>query len=64
MTGLDVSAGGMKLAWPDAPPQGTAITASLPTGEKAGSVVWSNAHYAGVVFDQQLAQDEVDVILS
>ena len=63
VTGLDVSAGGMKLAWPEAPPRGTHLTMTLPVGERTASEVWSNAHYAGVVFDHQLEPDELDLLV-
>lgn len=59
VTGLDVSAGGMKLDWPDPPPQGTILTLSLPFGERLATIVWSNAYFAGVMFDDFLDKSEL-----
>lgn len=56
---LDVSVGGMKLAWEGAPPVGSAVTLKLPFGERAGTVMWANAFYAGVMFADFLAEDEL-----
>lgn len=64
VTGQDVSAGGMKLSWQGAFPRGTTVTLRLPIGLKTGSIVWSNAHYAGIMFDQQLAPDELRRLLT
>ena len=58
-TGVDISAGGMKLGWPDGPPAGTAVRVSLPFGERLASVVWSNAHFAGIIFDDVLNKKEL-----
>jgi|GEM_PF-5186049 len=63
VNGLDISAGGMKLAWEDAAPRETALTIKLPIGERTGSVVWSNAYYAGIVFDQRLDADELKLMI-
>ncbi len=58
-TGVDISAGGMKLDWPDGPPAGTTVTVSLPFGERLASVVWSNAYFAGIMFDDVLSKNEL-----
>ncbi len=63
ITGLDVSLGGMKLAWQQAPPRGTELTLHLPPGERKALVVWSNAYYAGIVFEKQLDEDELKTLL-
>lgn len=62
VTGLDISAGGMKLAWPEAPPRGTLLKIRTPLGERTASIVWSNAHYAGIMFDQVMTEDELDLM--
>ena len=64
LTALDISAGGMKLAWENAPPRGTALSVRLPQGERGASVVWSNAWYAGIMFDQHIPQDELAPLIS
>ncbi len=62
---MDLSVGGMKLNWPqnDVPP-GTTVTVALPTGNRLGSVMWSNAHYAGIMFDEHLTSNDLKSIES
>ncbi|AZQ68016.1 hypothetical protein EF888_13260 [Silicimonas algicola] len=64
LTALDISSGGMKLAWENAPPRGTALSVRLPQGERAASIVWSSAWYAGIMFDQHIPQDELAPLIS
>ena len=64
LTALDISAGGMKLAWENAPPLGTTLSVRLPQGQRGASVVWSNAWYAGIMFDQHLPEDELAPLIS
>lgn len=60
VSALDVSAGGLKLDWKDnnAPP-GTIVTVALPDGQKLATVMWSNAYYAGVMFDTMLSRKQL-----
>lgn len=57
---VDISLGGMKLSWENAPPVGTAVTLSEPLGEKTCRITWSNSFYAGSMFDEQLSEDELE----
>ena len=59
---LDLSAGGMKLSWPDPPAPGTTVTLTLPIGSRLGQVMWSNAHFAGAMFDDRLSKAELETI--
>ena len=59
-TALDFSAGGMKLDWPDPAPAGTAVSISLPFGATPATVIWSNAFYAGIMFDELLDKEQVN----
>ena len=63
-SGVDLSAGGMKLEWRDAPPTGTTVTVSMPFGERLASVVWSNAYYAGIVFDDTLSNSQLTALIN
>lgn len=63
LTALDVSAGGMKLAWNDPPGQGTALSLSLPVGERGATVIWSNAFYVGVMFDELLEEETLQTLI-
>ena len=54
---LDISLGGMKLGLPDAPKPGTSLNLALPFGAVSGSIIWSNAHYAGILFDKHLSPE-------
>jgi hypothetical protein len=58
----DISLGGVKLAWKNAPPAGTALTVDFSEVECAATVVWSNAHYAGLRFDAHLTEDDLNRI--
>ena len=61
---LDISLGGMKLRTPDTLTDGTKIDLALKTGPISASVVWSTAHYVGILFDERLSETELDIILS
>ena len=62
VTAVDLSLGGMKIAWSDAAPDKTPLTLILPIGEVLASVIWSNAHYAGILFDRNISQDDLQVL--
>lgn len=63
VTALDISTGGMKFDWPDAPPPGIVLTVSLPFGQRLARVAWSNAYFAGIVFDSPLSKREMAQLL-
>lgn len=56
---LDISTGGMKLRVETPMTQGTQLELQLSFGDWAASVVWANAHYAGIMFDQMLSDTEL-----
>ncbi len=61
---LDISLGGAKLRLAGPLPDGANIVLKLPTGPISGSVVWSTAHYVGIMFDEQLSDAELNQTLS
>lgn len=63
VTALDVSLGGMKLKVPKPLDNGTFMELSLPHGATPATVIWSNAHYAGILFDERLDKADLDAIL-
>ena len=63
VTALDVSLGGMKLKVPEPLDNGTQMELSLPIGPVSATVIWSNAHYAGILFDERLEGTALSEIL-
>jgi len=61
---LDISRLGCKLATSAAPCPGTRLSLGLGPQRVSGSVVWSNSHYAGVVFDKVLPRGQLTRLLS
>jgi len=61
---LDISTGGMKLRVETPMTQGTPLNLQLTLGEWTASVVWANAHYAGIMFDQMLSEAELERLTS
>lgn len=55
----DISLGGVRLAWKNAPAPGTPLTVDFSEMECAAEVIWSNAHFAGLRFDTQLTDDDL-----
>ena len=55
----DISLGGVRLAWKNAPAPGTRLTVDFSEMECAAEVIWSNAHFAGLRFDTQLTDDDL-----
>lgn len=60
---MDISLGGMKLRMPDPMPDGAKVILKLPIRPVPGSVVWSTAHYAGIMFDDRLSDADLNKIL-
>lgn len=57
---MDFSQGRMKLGWPENDiAQAAKVTVSLPSVERPATIVWSNAFYAEIMFDDHLTQAEV-----
>lgn len=56
---IDISVGGMKVEWKDPPKAGANLMVTLPMGERGGGVMWSNAFYAGIMFDEFLTETEL-----
>lgn len=56
---LDISTGGMKLKVETSISQGTPLNLELALGDWTASVVWANAHYAGIMFDRMLSDAEL-----
>lgn len=59
----DISLNGAKLAWTGPPPSGTCLHLNLDGIGKDAAVVWTNAHFCGVMFDTELAEAELKMIL-
>ncbi len=59
VTALDISVGGMKLRIDSPMPEGTALNLKLKIGDTPASVVWTNTHYAGIMFDDLITDAEV-----
>ncbi|MEM8801935.1 MAG: hypothetical protein AAGF55_05320 [Pseudomonadota bacterium] len=60
---LDVSAGGMKLDWPNNnASKGAALTIQLPTGARLATIMWANTFYAGIMFEKFLSADDIKSI--
>ena len=59
---MDASVGGMKLRLESPIPSGADVSLSLPFGERPAMVVWSNAHYAGIVFQANLSNTEFNTL--
>lgn len=55
----DVSRGGVRLSWVNAPPEGTAVTIDFSELECPARIIWSNAYFAGVRFDSLLSDDDL-----
>ncbi len=60
---MDISLGGMKLRTSEPIPDGAEIVITLPTRPVSASFVWATTHYAGILFDERLADDELAQIL-
>lgn len=65
-TSVDISLGGMKLSNSDKLPPGTRLLVDTgiegPAQTIGATVVWSNPHYCGIVFDQMLSEDDIILI--
>ncbi len=61
---MDISAGGMKLAWEGAPAAGTTATFPLLSSNRLAQIAWSNNFYAGVMFDTMLNKKELATLIS
>jgi hypothetical protein len=60
---LDVSVGGAKIECDHPPVAKEHITLHLPCGTVSASIVWATAFYAGVMFESQLTEKELQTIL-
>lgn len=56
---LDISQGGFKLKWDDAPPPGILVTLDLLGRQRMATVAWSNAYFAGIIFETALNKTEL-----
>lgn len=56
---IDISVGGMKVEWKDPPEAGRKVRVTMPMGDRGGAVMWSNAFYAGIMFDDFLTESEL-----
>lgn len=60
---VDISQGGLKLSWPDPPPAKTLVTVTLLATQRLGQVMWSNNHFAGVMFETRLTRPELKSLM-
>ena len=61
---LDISVGGAKIECDHPPVAKEPVTLHLPCGTVPASVVWATAFYAGVMFDAQLTDDQLQSVLN
>ncbi len=60
LTALDISAGGMKLRWPENElSTGTRLTVTWAHGSLVAAVIWQNTFYVGIMFDELLSEDQL-----
>lgn len=66
-SGVDISVRGMKFSMEfeeeNMPEIGLPLKLLLPIGELGATLVWSNAHFAGVIFDRRLEDSELARLL-
>lgn len=60
----DISLGGMKLSWPQPPGPGTPVTVITSDRTMSAQITWSNSFFAGIMFDEQITEEELDGFLS
>ncbi|NNE86652.1 MAG: hypothetical protein HKN27_01130 [Silicimonas sp.] len=60
---LDISVGGAKIEWENPPDPSENVVIDLPVGAKPASIVWSNAFFAGLLFDERLTAEEFEDII-
>ena len=51
---IDLSQGGMKVAWTAPPASGTTLTVDMAQRSRTASIAWKNEFYAGLLFDDAL----------
>ncbi len=61
---VDISAGGMKVAWEGAPAAGTTATFTLLSSNRLAQIAWANNFYAGVMFETILKRQELSALIS
>ncbi|NNL36034.1 MAG: hypothetical protein HKP35_09470 [Silicimonas sp.] len=59
---LDLSRGGAKAAWPDAPGEGTPLALTLQGNVITASVVWRNEFFAGLLFDLHIEAETFEAL--
>lgn len=60
---LDISLGGSKIECDRALVENEQITLHLPCGSVKATIVWATAFYAGVMFDKQLSEKQLQMVL-
>lgn len=60
---LDLSVGGAKLAWTDAPEPKTSLTLVMDAYAIPANIVWKNDFYAGLLFEVRITQSDLEKIL-
>ncbi|MBT8460636.1 MAG: PilZ domain-containing protein [Boseongicola sp.] len=58
----DISRGGVRLSWTNAPPEGTPLTIDFSVVECSAHIIWSNTYFAGVRLDTPLSDEELTKI--
>ena len=56
---LDISQGGLKIRWDDPPPPDTLTSLTLLGITRLSRIVWSNHHFAGLMFEVGLTKAEL-----
>ena len=56
---VNISSGGIQLKWPSSCPSGTSVELAFLDTQRKANVVWSNNHFAGLVFENVLSDDEL-----
>ena len=63
VSAVDLSLGGMKIKVEKTIKEGVFLHLHLPIGERIGSVVWSNNFFAGILFEHNLTEEELDTLM-
>ncbi|MEM7719842.1 MAG: hypothetical protein AAF222_11630 [Pseudomonadota bacterium] len=59
---LDISQGGLKAKWEDAPPPGILVTLELLGSQRFAKIAWANDFYAGIMFETALNKTELKAL--
>lgn len=61
---VDISMGGAKIECDHPPIEKESITLHLPNKSVPATIMWATAFYAGVMFEEQLSEEELDIVIN